>query len=80
MSRLSCWIVISLVVCIPYVSGRTIEIESLTQTVARYEKIEFIISVDGDYENPFDPDEVTLDIHIDSPKGRVSAGVFLSGI
>ncbi len=48
----------------------TVELKPLAATAGKYEKIEFSLQVDKTYSNPFDPDEVALDLEITTPGGR----------
>jgi hypothetical protein len=41
-----------------------------TNRVGRYGKIEFQVRVDDVFRNPFDPDEVALDLEVTAPSGR----------
>lgn len=51
-------------------SARKIAIEASQPRVGKYEKLELLIRVDEPYENPFDPQEVDLTVHISSPSGK----------
>ena len=52
------------VLCPLTAQARQIEIRPSARQVGRYEKIEFLIDVDRVYANPFDPDEVSVDVRI----------------
>ncbi len=42
---------------------------SLSKTVKRYEVEEVSIGLKATYDNPFDPDDISLDAHVKTPKG-----------
>jgi hypothetical protein len=46
-----------------------IAVEVSPQKVGKYEKVEFLIRVDAEYRNPFDPEEVDLNLVLDTPDG-----------
>ncbi len=50
--------------------GRNIEIEVEAQSAGKYEKLELLIRVDVQYDNPFDPEEIDLTAMITTPGGR----------
>ncbi len=52
------------------VGSQNLVIEADSQKVGRYEKVEFLIHLDTMYGNPFDPDEVELDLELTTPDGR----------
>jgi len=52
------------------VGSQELAIEADSQKVGRYEKVEFLIHLDTEYGNPFDPDEVELDLELTTPNGR----------
>ena len=61
-----------LVVWLPMSQSRAeeaITLKAAQAKVARYEKVEFTIAVDGRYANPFDPDEVDVSLEITTPGG-----------
>ena len=47
-----------------------LELRPLSAEVEQYAKIEFQIAVPGAYQNPFDPDEVAVDLDIQTPGGQ----------
>ena len=49
--------------------SETIHIKMPAVEVSRYEKLELLIDVDRKYDNPFDPDEVELDVVLKTPDG-----------
>lgn len=51
-------------------AAATVELKPLAASAGKYEKIEFALQVDKTYPNPFDPDEVALDLEITTPGGR----------
>ncbi|HEY5913608.1 MAG TPA: DUF5060 domain-containing protein [Verrucomicrobiae bacterium] len=51
-------------------SERNISLESATNRVGKYEKIEFQIAVPNTYTNPFDPDEVEVNAQLRAPSGQ----------
>lgn len=48
-----------------------IGVEALADTVGKFQKLELTITVDRQYENPFNPDEVDLTVRFEGPGGRV---------
>ena len=52
------------------VGSQKLSIEADLQKVGRYGKIEFLIHLDTEYGNPFDPDEVDLSLELKTPNGR----------
>ena len=54
------------------VGSQKLAIEADSQKVGRYEKVEFLIHLDTEYGNPFDPDEVDI-----SPKWLCSPRFYL---
>ncbi|MBW8039455.1 MAG: DUF5060 domain-containing protein [Planctomycetes bacterium] len=46
-----------------------IEIKSSAKKVGKYEKLEMLIRVDTNYDNPFDPDQVDLMVLLKTPTG-----------
>lgn len=61
------WIVLGAGAC---TAGQELGIEPSAKTVGKYEKVEFIIRVDAQYGNPFDPEQVDLIIELRSPGGE----------
>lgn len=60
-------------------SGAEVQLELQTnqERVRRYERIDFQISLTNQYRNPFNPDEVKLDIQLTTPRGnQVSVPAF----
>jgi len=51
-------------------SGPRTAIEASQTRVGKYEKLELLIRVDEPYEDPFDPQEVDLTVHIGTPSGK----------
>ena len=49
----------------------TIELKVLNGSPRTYEQLEFELSTDGVYANPFDPEEVDLQVEFTSPAGKV---------
>jgi len=49
--------------------GETIRIDTPRAEVGRYEKLELLIEVDRQYDNPFDPEEVDLVVELKTPDG-----------
>jgi len=47
-----------------------LELRPLATQVEQCAKIEFQIAIPGDYQNPFDPDEVAVDLEIQTPGGQ----------
>lgn len=45
-------------------------LRSLTEEGEQFAKIELLIQVDRKYQNPFDPEEVAVDLQIRSPSGK----------
>ncbi len=52
-------------------SAREVELAASATSVGQYEKIEFQVRLDAEYDNPFDPDEVDLSLQLTAPSGRV---------
>ena len=50
--------------------GRDIEIETPPPNVGKYEKLELLIRINENYDNPFDPEEVDLTVLAQCPSGR----------
>jgi len=50
-------------------AARSVTLEASSATVGKYERIEFVISVDRRYPSPFDPDQVDLTLLISAPDG-----------
>ncbi len=46
-----------------------VALKPLAPQVGRYEKLEFVVELDGAYENPFDPGRVDLTVHFKAPDG-----------
>jgi len=56
---------------------RTIAIEPSAKQVKRFERIEFTLPVQAVAQNPYDPNEIALDVEIISPSGkRISLPAF----
>lgn len=47
-----------------------IELQTATKSVAKYERIEILIQIDGKYDSPFDPNEVDLTVLLNTPSGK----------
>ncbi len=47
-----------------------IKLTTSTQSVPKYERIEFRVSVSQVYTNPFNPDEADLSVHFTTPNGQ----------
>jgi len=54
----------------PRPDSRKIEIEAAANTVGRYEKLELIIHIGAQYDNPFDPNQVDVAILLKTPGGK----------
>ena len=48
----------------------SVELQSSTKSVGKYEKIELLIAIDSQYDNPFDPNEVDLTLLLKTPGGK----------
>jgi hypothetical protein len=53
----------------PCLGEEALGIEVSRAEVGKYEKVEFLIRLDKEYSNPFDPDEVDLSIEFELPGG-----------
>ncbi|MBN2137524.1 MAG: DUF5060 domain-containing protein [Sedimentisphaerales bacterium] len=51
-------------------SAPKVGIEAISKVVGKYEKAEFAIDLEKHYDNPFDPEEVLLDLMIKTPSGE----------
>jgi hypothetical protein len=49
--------------------AQEIGLEASKEKAGRFEKIEFRIRLDGDYRNPFDPEEVDVSLRVTTPGG-----------
>jgi len=57
--------------CTQHSAGqRKIEMQASADKVSKYEKLELLIGVGTQYENPFDPDEVDLTVLLETPAGE----------
>jgi len=63
---------VTLVCLAPCVAGRQVDITSSTGTVGRYEGLELSLTVHRRYEDPFDPCQVDLSVHIEGPEGKTT--------
>jgi len=54
----------------PRPDSRKIEIEAAANTVGQYEKLELIIHVGAQYDNPFDPNQVDVTVLLNTPGGQ----------
>jgi len=52
------------------IRGAGIEMEPSAKEVGRYEKLELLIRIGRQYDNPFDPDQVDLAVLIKTPAGE----------
>ena len=49
---------------------RKIHIQAAAKQVGKYEKLEMLITLENQYKNPFDPDEVDLTVLLKCPNGE----------
>ncbi|MHC4180557.1 MAG: DUF5060 domain-containing protein [Planctomycetota bacterium] len=52
------------------IAQQEIPVEVSRQRVGKYEKVEFLIRVETQYGNPFDPEEVDLSVVLNAPDGK----------
>lgn len=52
------------------IAAPNLELSCGTNQIGKYEKIEFQIAVSAQYANPFNPDEVGLDLQFTTPSGQ----------
>lgn len=69
------WVVgfILMAVCVgPCVAGRQVDITMPVDTVGKYQGLELTLTVDRPYQDPFDPGQVDLSVHIEGPAGKTT--------
>ncbi len=55
----------------PGPAGQTLVLQCATNQVGKYQKLEFSLQVARNYTNPFDPDEVEVNVRLTTPNGQV---------
>jgi len=56
--------------CAPCGARAELALRTAGQETGRYERLDLLINVDRDYDNPFDPCAVQVDVMLASPSGR----------
>ena len=49
---------------------RVLLVSPRTQSVGMYEKVELVIELEAEFRNPFDPEEIDLQVEFTSPSGK----------
>ena len=47
-----------------------VSVQASAGRVERYDRLDFGLGITGDWQNPFDPDQVAVDLHVTAPSGR----------
>ena len=55
----------------PQATKMSVGLRCAASQVGRYERVDFALDVPGTYANPFDPDQVEVNLRIEAPSGRV---------
>ena len=71
-SAASIWLGLLAVVLSPQAcpAQQEIAVEISAEKVGQYEKVEFLIRVETQYRNPFDPEEIDLSLVFNTPDGK----------